>query len=121
MRLTDEQIKQDDNKYHTRNVVKELKYCSNYFRDRRDITNLDIRFYMWLLRHSLELIENNTGTEKRGRWNEWVDERWGGTYYSCSECGSEAIVSRGKVQLTEFCPYCGAHMEKENGLSCEQG
>ena len=42
---------------------------------------------------------------KHGRWKEWEYERWGATYYQCSECGFEPD------KKTRFCPNCGAKMD----------
>lgn len=56
MRLTEEQLIEDDERWHARNVIHELEYCSRYIRDRRDITNLDLHFYMWLFRNALKMI-----------------------------------------------------------------
>ena len=59
MRLTRQQIIEDNMKYKDRDVITELEYCSEYMRDRKHMTNLDIRFYMWLFRKALAIINRS--------------------------------------------------------------
>lgn len=44
-------------KYKDRNVKAELKYCGAFIRNRKEITNQDLRFYAWLFRAALREIE----------------------------------------------------------------
>lgn len=44
-------------RYKTRNVKAELGYCSKYIKDRRNISKLDLEFYMWLFGAALRKIE----------------------------------------------------------------
>lgn len=57
MRITKEMIAEDEQRWHARDVVTELGYCSTYMRDRKDITNLDIRFYAYIMRKAGEMLE----------------------------------------------------------------
>jgi len=57
MRITDEMIAEDEKRWHARDVVMELDYCSTYMRDRKDITNLDIRFYAYIMRKARDLLK----------------------------------------------------------------
>ena len=57
MRITDEMIAEDEKRWHARDIVTELGYCSAYMRDRKYITNLDIRFYAYLMRKAREMLE----------------------------------------------------------------
>lgn len=50
-------IAEDEKRWHARDVVMELGYCSTYMRDRKDITNLDIRFYAYIMRKAREMLE----------------------------------------------------------------
>lgn len=59
MNFTEDMIREDDEKFHARNVRDELRYCGVYMKDRKNITNLDIRFYAWLFRAALREIEND--------------------------------------------------------------
>lgn len=57
MRFTEEMIAEDEKRWHARDIVTELRYCSSYMRDRRDITNLDIRFYAYIMRRAHEMLK----------------------------------------------------------------
>lgn len=49
-----------------------------------------------------------------GEWNEWTDERWGGTTIYCPYCKEDALekYSDGlhRQVKSNFCPNCGADM-----------
>lgn len=47
----------DDKVWRNRNVKAELAYCGTYMKHRKSITNLDLRFYAWLFRAALRMIE----------------------------------------------------------------
>jgi len=51
---------------------------------------------------------------KHGKWVEYVDDRWGASYYSCSECGKPPLKEErtNRQCLSNFCPNCGARMEE---------
>lgn len=57
MRITDEMIAEDEKRWHARDILMELGYCSTYMRDRKDITNLDIRFYAYIMRKARDLLK----------------------------------------------------------------
>lgn len=109
MRLTEEQLLEDDERWHARNVIHELEYCSRYIKDRRDITNLDLHFYMWLFRNALKMIT----APKHGKF---IGTEYDGyedghpVYYEwkCSECG---CVFEEEEPTYNYCPNCGAQME----------
>lgn len=51
---------------------------------------------------------------KHGRWKPF-DLTWGRSVYYCTSCGEagEVPTEMGKP-IYEFCPYCGAKMDKED-------
>ena len=57
MRFTDEMIAEDEKRWHTRDVVTELGYCGEYMRDRKDMTNDDIRFYAYIMRKACRMLK----------------------------------------------------------------
>ena len=57
MRFTEEMIAEDEKRWHARDVVIELGYCSTYMRNRKDMTNLDIRFYAYIMRRAHEMLK----------------------------------------------------------------
>ena len=46
---------------------------------------------------------------KRGRWEIYIISMLDGEGCRCSECGFEG------ASYWEFCPYCGAEMQEEEG------
>lgn len=46
----------DDETYQHRNLKAELEYAGTFIRHRKNITNLDLRFYAWLFRAALKRI-----------------------------------------------------------------
>ena len=52
----------------------------------------------------------------QGEWNEWTDERWGGTTIYCPYCKENALKEYRDGLLRQvksnFCPNCGARMEE---------
>lgn len=57
MNFTEEMLAEDEKRWHARDVVTELGYCGNYMRDRKDMTNLDIRFYAYIMRKAHEMLK----------------------------------------------------------------
>lgn len=57
MRLTAEQVLQDNNRFANCNALAELKYCGWEIPQRRAITNDEIRFYAWLCRSAYTLLK----------------------------------------------------------------
>lgn len=58
MKITPEMIAEDERRWCARNVITELGYCGNYMRDRKDMTNLDIRFYAYIMRKAHDMLKN---------------------------------------------------------------
>ena len=50
MQLTEQQIQEDDERYSNRDILRELRYCGNEVKQRKNITEQDIRYYAWLCR-----------------------------------------------------------------------
>ena len=57
MHLTVEMARKDDITFAYRDVMKELKCCGFDVPHRTEITNEDIRFFAWLCRSAVALIE----------------------------------------------------------------
>ena len=57
LKFTPEMIAEDEKRWHERDIVNELRYCSNYMPDRNNMRNLDIRFYAYIMRKALELLK----------------------------------------------------------------
>ena len=64
MTITETMRQHDDVKWASRNVKEELKYCGVYMKDRRNITENDIRFYAWLFRAALRIINSKEQERK---------------------------------------------------------
>lgn len=62
MRITDEMIAQDDERYRNRDVLTELKFCGKDMNERRHTTVDNLRFYAWLFRQAAEIIESQKKT-----------------------------------------------------------
>ena len=63
-----------------------------------------------------ELVDLPSAYPKKGKWVEHVDDRWGASHYSCSECGEKPLKEErtNRRCLSNFCPYCGARMDKDD-------
>ena len=57
----------DDKVWRNRNIKAELAYCGTYMKHRKSITNLDLRFYAWLFRAALRMIEELEGEDDKGK------------------------------------------------------
>lgn len=57
MKITPEMIAEDELRWHARDVITELGYCGNGMRDRKNMTNLDIRFYAYIMRKAHEMLK----------------------------------------------------------------
>ena len=52
-----------------------------------------------------------TDPVKHGRWIEIKDDVFASTY-RCSECGCWPLTEYDRWALTDYCPHCGALMER---------
>ena len=110
MRLTNEQVMQDNKIFAHHNVLTELKYCGWEIPHRKSISNADIRFYAWLCRSAADLLKEQEAKpmiENERGWN-------------CPACGIELIkktASGYPCNLTDlpinFCPRCGQEVKWE--------
>ena len=66
MRFTEEMINEDEKRWHARDVVTELGYCGNYMRDRKDMKNIDIRFYAYIMRKAYYMLKEQE--EQKQKW-----------------------------------------------------
>lgn len=98
MRITKEMIAEDEQRWHARDVVTELGYCSTYMRDRKDITNLDIRFYAYIMRRAHEMLKRQEQKPPIIKENSY-----GWKFYYCPSCGKEFYQNN----KFSFCEKCG--------------
>ena len=106
MRLTDEMIKQDNKKFAHHNAVTELKYMGVNTPHRKSITNDDIRFYAWLCRMSMELLDSKVPKKVYEVENDFT----GLPVTHCPKCNIALpmyLYGRGYDGELQFCPYCG--------------
>lgn len=57
MMFTEEMRAEDEKRWHARDIVTELGYCEKYMRDRVNMTNLDIRFYAYIMRKAHDMLK----------------------------------------------------------------
>lgn len=57
MRLSKEQIIEDDERWAKRDIMTELRFCSTDVTERKHITNDEIRFLAWVIRKAYELLK----------------------------------------------------------------
>jgi len=126
MKFTKEMIAEDEKRWHSRDIKVELGYCSNYMRDRKDMTNLDIRFYAYIMRKALELLkaQESIANEPHGQWVKVYGYATpgGDPVWRCSECG-KGIHTYGIEHGTYganiadgqwvSCPNCGVKIDGE--------
>lgn len=67
MRLSDEIVALDDERYKDRNVLAELKYCGREIKHRKTVTNDDLRFMAWLCRSAADLKVTNEGEKNENK------------------------------------------------------
>lgn len=102
MRLTDEQVMQDNKRFANCNALAELKYCGWDIPHRKSITNDEIHFYAWLCRSAVALLKEQEA--KTGYWIESAGDD------KCSVCGATYSDLYPDYQHTHYCPNCGAKM-----------
>ena len=104
MKFTEEMLAEDEKCWHARDVVAELCYCGNYIRDRKNMTNRDIRFYAYIMRKAYNMLKK----QEQGQESKTVLHRDDGDY--CPWCSTIATRAMGVQKLhlgTSYCPYCG--------------
>lgn len=57
MKITEEMIAEDEKRWGLRDVVMELGYCGNNMCNSNSMTNLDIRFYAYIMRKAHEMLK----------------------------------------------------------------
>lgn len=65
MRLTDEQVMQDNKRFANCNVLAELKYCGWDIPHRKSITNDEIHFYAWLCRSAVSMLKEQEAAKQK--------------------------------------------------------
>lgn len=103
MRFTEEMIAEDEKRWHARDVVTELGYCSTYMRDRKDITNLDIRFYAYIMRRAHEMLK---AQEPKYPIRKQSKHGW---FFYCPKC--EIILN--DMACPKYCSECGQEVKWE--------
>jgi len=97
MRFSKEMIAEDEKRWHARDVVTELGYCSTYMRDRKDMTNLDIRFYAYIMRKAHEMLKAQKPIPASIKDSDGGATHW----YVCGSC--QAPIQSGD----NYCHECG--------------
>ena len=118
MRFTEEMRAEDEKRWHTRDVIAELGYCGNAMRDRKHMTNLDIRFYAYIARKAYDMLKAQEPVEP-------TEPDEDNTRY-CGACGSPVgydafpITEQDEDESTEiitirlnYCPTCGRAVKWE--------
>lgn len=105
MEFTEEMINEDEKRWHARNVIKELVYCGNYMRDRKDMTNLNIRFYAYIMRKAHSLLKEQEPVR-------------------CKDCAyaifKEGLVQHGHIVCTKPYTEHWQHVKPDNWF-CADG
>ncbi len=100
MKFTEEMINEDEKRWHARDVVTELGYCGNYMMDRRNITNLDIRFYAYIMRKAYNMLkEHEKAKVVFGRCKD------GSFATECGHCGMYLD------KAYSICPKCNKELD----------
>lgn len=104
MRFTEEMINEDEKRWHARDIVTELGYCGNYMRDRKDMKNIDIRFYAYVMRKAYYMLK-----EQEPKAIEYHDNPFTGLPVAhCPNCMRYARQFHSSVEEeTHYCPWCG--------------
>lgn len=106
MRFTDDMIKEDEKRWHARDVITELGYCGNYMVDRNNMTNLNIRFYAHIMRKACEMlkaqepVEPTIGGDADGQCRNW--------WYQCGKCKKPIDWH------DNYCRHCGRALKWES-------
>lgn len=58
MKITEDMISEDEKRWHARDIITELGYCGNFMRDRKDMRNIDIRFYAYIMRKAYTMLKD---------------------------------------------------------------
>lgn len=65
------------------------------------------------LDHAMQIIKSQKhGTWLHTYWGGWTQEDADKVEYRCSECGAEFTCIKADWDW-DYCPQCGAHMDKE--------
>ena len=100
MKFTEEMINEDEKRWHARDIVTELGYCGNYMRDSKNMTNLDIRFYAYIMRKAHDMLKDQEPVEPEHNLSSLTD-------WFCGKCGRS--ISR----FEDYCSSCGQAVKWE--------
>lgn len=114
MKFTEEMINEDEKRWHARDVVTELGYCGNYMRDRKDMKNIDIRFYAYIMRKAYYLLKKQVAKPMTE-----YDDGW-----DCPRCGLKLVgktasgypcdeLDLPNDEIVKYCPVCGQAVKWE--------
>ena len=96
MNFTEEMLSEDEKRWGARDVVVELGYCGKYMRDRKDITNLDIRFYAYIMRKAHDMLK-----KQESKPPVITENAYGWKFHHRPCCGREF------VRPVDYCDKCG--------------
>lgn len=109
MMFTEEMIAEDDKRWHARNVIAELGYCGKNMRHRKNITNLDIRFYAYIMRKAYYLLKEQEPKKVIRKQGKRENSDGSIDYFAewyCPHCG--LLLNRGfETPWIEYCYKCG--------------
>ena len=103
MRLTDEQVMQDNKRFANCNALAELKYCGWDIPHRKSITNDEIHFYAWLCRSAVDLLKEQEAVKPEVEVLNEIDR-----LYRCQRCHKHFFYEKQK-----YCDQCGQAVKWE--------
>lgn len=103
MKFTEEMINEDEKRWHERDIITELGYCGNNMRDRKNVTNMDIRFYAYIMRKAHAMLEAQEASWIRAPYKK---------ARICSRCYADEPYkfADDDADVYDYCPNCGARM-----------
>lgn len=105
MKFTEEMINEDEKCWHARDIVTELGYCGNYMRDRKIMTNRDIRFYAYIMRKAHYMLKEQEPIEPTSYMDGLVQR------FACGKCGKHLLYAT--WGRDNFCSKCGREIKWE--------
>lgn len=114
MRLTEQQMKEDDERWADRDIITELQFCGRDVRPYNQTTKMDVRFNAWLCRKALKLMKDIARIRLNGS-GKW--EFIGDNMFMCTSCGATYTVRQleclkqrvADPYLPPYCPNCGKY------------
>ena len=114
MRLTEQEMKEDDERWADRDIIAELQFCGRNVRSYNQTTKMDVRFNAWVCRRVLKLIAGICAiNSEAGEWRMvYHNDSHTLGHIECSRCKYRTRL----MEKPNFCPNCGSY----NGENIEQ-